>query len=104
MLQEWNRRWGTGASFSHRAANAFLGIGLVEVSADRARGEVLDIIRKGREALLQLESIAFIDLRSIQADEFRSLWIESIRVIEGLNERVTRADAALEPRLCLTCT
>jgi hypothetical protein len=72
MLQEWNRRWGTGASFSHRAANAFLGIGFIEVPADHARGEILDIIRKGREALLQLESIAIIDLRSIQADEFQS--------------------------------
>jgi hypothetical protein len=71
---------------------------------DRARGEMLDIIRKGREAILQLESIAFIDLRSIQADEFRSFWTETIRVIEGLNEQVTRAGAALEPRLCLTCT
>jgi hypothetical protein len=80
-----------------------LGIGLVEVPADRARGEILDIIRKGREALLQLESIAFIDLSSIQADKFQSFWIETIRVIEGLKERVTRADAALEPRSCLTC-
>lgn len=103
MLEEWNRRWGTGASFSHRVANAFLGIGLVEVSADRARGEMLDMIRKGRKAISQLESIAFIDLRLIQADEFRNFWIETIRVIEGLNERVTRAGAALEPRLCLTC-
>jgi hypothetical protein len=73
MLQEWNRHWGMGASFSHRAANAFLGIGLVEVAADRARGEILDIIRKGKEALFQLESIAVsIDLCSIQDNEFRS--------------------------------
>ena len=73
----------------HQAANAFLSISLVEVSADRAHKEVLDIVRKGREALLQLESIAFVDLHSIQADEFQSLWIESICVIEGLNEQVT---------------
>jgi hypothetical protein len=92
MLQEWNRQWGMGASFSHRAANAFLGIGLVEVAADRARGEILDIIRKGREALFQLESIAC----SIRDDEYRSFWLETIRVIEGLNEQVTRADAALQ--------
>jgi hypothetical protein len=95
-LQEWNRRWGTGANFSHRAANAFLGIGLVKVPADRARGEILDMIRKGREALLQLESIALIDLRSIQVDKFPGFWIETIRVVEGLHERVARADAVLQ--------
>lgn len=95
ILQEWNRRWGTGASFSHRAAKAFLGP--VEVPADRVRGEILDSRRNGREVLLQLESIAFIDLRSIQADkydEYRSLLLETIRVIEGVIERNTRADVA----------
>jgi hypothetical protein len=95
VLQEWNKRWGTGANFMHRAANGFLGIGLVKVPADRARGELLDMVRKGREALLQLKSIAFIDLRSIQIDEFRDFWIDTIRVIEGLNERVAQADLAL---------
>jgi hypothetical protein len=97
MLQEWNIRWGTGASFSYRATNAFLGIGPLEIPADRTRGEILDLIRKGRRALLQLESIAFIDLRSIKPDEFQGFWIEAVRVIEGLNERVTRADVALQP-------
>ena len=48
----------------------FLGISLVEVPVDCTRGEMLDIIRKGREAILQLESIIFIDLLSIKADEF----------------------------------
>jgi hypothetical protein len=104
MLQEWIRRWGTGNSFSRQAASASLGIGLVGVPADCARGEILDVIRMGRGALLELELIVFIDLHSIQADEFQSFWIESIRVIEGLNELVTRADAALHPRLCSTCT
>ncbi len=104
MLREWNRQWGTGADFSYRAANAFLGIGLVEVPADRARGEIPDIIKKGREALLQLESIAFIDFGSIQVDDFPGFWIETMHVIEGLKEQVTRADAALEPRSSLTRT
>lgn len=80
----------------------FLGTGLVEVPADRTRGEILDIVRKGREALLELESIAFIDLRSIQPDEFQSLWKETFRVVHQINERVT--DEALQPRLCSTCT
>ena len=48
----------------------FLGISLVEVPVDCTCGEMLDIIRKGREAILQLESIIFIDLLSIKADEF----------------------------------
>ena len=103
MLEEWNRWWGTGDSFSHRVANVFLDIGLIEVSADCACGEMLDMIRKGRKAISQLESIVFIDLHLIQADEFQNFWIETIYVIEGLNEQVTRAGAALEPHLCLTC-
>ena len=95
MLQEWNRHWGMGASFSLRAANAFLGIGLVEVTADRAHGEILDIIRKGKEVLFQLESIAAsINLCSIQDKELRSFWLETVCVIEGVNEQVTRADVA----------
>ena len=98
-LWEWNRRWGTGANFTHRAANAFFGIGPVKVPADLAREEIKDMIRKGREALLQLESIALIDLRSIQADEFRGFWIETIRIIEGLHERVAQADVVLQLRL-----
>jgi hypothetical protein len=74
--KEWNERWGSSATFSRRPADAFFGIDLVGVPADRARGEILDIIRKGRKVLLQLESIAFIDLCSIQADEFQSLLID----------------------------
>jgi hypothetical protein len=95
-LQEWNRRWGSGAIFSHQAANALLGIGLVKVPPDRARREILDVIRKGRDALFQLESIAFIDLGSIQDDEFRGFWAEAIRVIFGLHERVAQAEAVFQ--------
>lgn len=103
-LQEWNGRWGTGGNFLHRAANALLGIGLVKVPADRARGELLDMVRKGREVLLQLESIAFVDLHSIQVDEFQDFWIKTIRVVEGLYERVAQADAVLQLRLDMqTC-
>jgi hypothetical protein len=83
-LREWDRRWGTGTIFSHRAADAFVSIGLVEVRSDRAREETVDMIQKLKEALSQLESVAFIDLRSIQLDEYQSFWIECIRVIQGL--------------------
>ena len=96
MLQEWNIRWGTGATFSHRAANALLGL-RGEVPADRSREEILDIIRKGRRVLLQLESIAFTDLRSVQPDELQGFWAEAIRVVEGLIERVMRVDVVLQP-------
>lgn len=82
----------------HRASDAILGIGLVKVPADRAREEILDTVRKGREALLQLKSIAFIDLRSIKVDEFQGFWIETIRVFEGLHERVAQADVVLRLR------
>jgi hypothetical protein len=95
ILQEWSRRWGTGASFSHRASNAVLGIGL-EVPADRAREEILDIIIKGREVISHLESI-FVD------DEIRNIWSEGIRVVEEISERVTRAGSAFEPHRCATC-
>lgn len=97
-LQEWNRRWGTGAAFVHRAANAFLGIGLAKLPEDPTHEEVLDMVRKGRQALLQLESIAFIDLRSTQVDDFPGFWIETMRVVQGLNERVAQADAVLQLR------
>jgi hypothetical protein len=62
----------------------FLGIGLVKVPADRAHRELLDIIQKGRKALSQLESIAFIDSRLIKVSQFSGFWIEINHVIEGL--------------------
>jgi len=89
-LQEWNRRWGTSANFWHRA---------MQVPADRALEELTEMIRKGREALLQMESIALIDLRSIHVDEFRDFWINVVRVVEGLYERVAQAEAVLQLRL-----
>lgn len=89
MLWEWNRQWGTGANFSHRAKNALRGISLVKVPAARGRGEILDMAQKGRNALAQLESITFIDLRSIQVDDFPGFWMEFIRVSEELHDRVT---------------
>jgi len=98
MLQEWDNRWGTSAIFSHRAANAFPGVGLVKVPADCTRGELLDMVGKGREALLQLETIAFSDLCSFQADELRNVWNDVIRVAEGLCERIAQVVAALQPK------
>jgi hypothetical protein len=95
-LWEWNRRWGMGANFSCQAKNALRGIGLVKVPAACGCGEILDMAQRGRDALAQLESIAFIDLRSIQVDDFPGLWIEFIRVSEGLHDRVAQADAVLD--------
>jgi hypothetical protein len=99
ILQEWNERWGTGANFSYRALNSFLDIGPTKVPADRVEGELADMFRRGREALLKLESIAFVDLQSIQSDEFQNFWIETFRVVEGLSERVTQVDTLLRLRL-----
>ena len=71
----------------------------MQVPADRALEELTEMIRKGREALLQMESIALIDLRSIHVDEFRDFWINVVRVVEGLYERVAQAEAVLQLRL-----
>jgi hypothetical protein len=98
-LQEWNKRWGTGANLSHRAVNSFFNVGLIKVPAERARGEITDMVRRGREVLLRLESIGFIDLHSIRANEFQDFWIKAIRVIEGLHERVAQADVVLQRHL-----
>lgn len=86
-----------GTIVSHRAVDAFVSKGLVKVrsDSDRAREDIQDMIQNGREALFQLESIPFIDLRSIQVDEYQSFWIECIRVIEGLSQ----ADAVLRQSL-----
>jgi hypothetical protein len=64
--------------------------------ADRAREELKDIVRMGRKALLQLESIALIDLRSIPIDEYRDLWMETMHVAAGLHERVSQVDMVLQ--------
>jgi hypothetical protein len=63
----------------------FYGIGLVEVPANCTRGEMLDIIRKGREMFLQLESI---NLCPIQPDKVNDFWTESLHIIEGLVKHI----------------
>jgi len=87
-LQDWNTRWGTIANFSSRIFNT-------PDRADSTHGELMAMIRKGREMLLQLKSIAFVDLKSIRADDFPNFWIETFRAAEGIHERVAHADAAL---------
>jgi hypothetical protein len=62
--------------------------------------EILDMVRRGRQALLRVEAIPTIDLRSIKAEEFRGLWLDTIRVVVGLNERIAQADAALQLSVC----
>ena len=64
--------------------------------ADGARRELTTIIQKGREVLLQLESISFVDFQSIPADDFQDFYIEMVHVIEGLHERCALARAVLE--------
>ena len=66
--------------------------------ANLVEEELMVIVQKGRESLLQLESIAFVDLRSVQANEFRTFWIEAVRVIQGLSERLAQADTVLHLR------
>jgi hypothetical protein len=69
------------------------------VPVDHVEGELADMFRRGREALLKLELIAFVDLQSIQSDEFQNFWIETFCVVEGLSEQVTQVDTLLY--LCL---
>jgi hypothetical protein len=90
MLQEWNRRWGSVTNF------VFLEFGGIDMPADRARGELMAMIQDGRLALLQLESIASIDFKSIPSDDFRHFWIDAVRVVEGLHERIAIASALLQ--------
>jgi hypothetical protein len=95
VLQEWNRQWGTTSSFLFRAVNTFHEFGFVKMPADKAREELMATIQKGREALLQLESIAFIDPHSIQ-DDSPNFWLGLIRIVEGLTERISHTDAVLQ--------
>lgn len=69
------------------------------MAADGARSELLVMIRKGRDVLSRLESIAFIDLPSIHVEDFPNFWIETLRLVEGLHERVAYAGAVLQ--ICL---
>jgi hypothetical protein len=48
------------------------------------------------DAQKTLQSITLIDLHSIQGDEFRDFWIEFVRVIKGLHERIGLAGAVLQ--------
>jgi hypothetical protein len=84
-LEELSKRCGTFPEFPFQAASAWLEI--------RAGGDLVAMIQKGREVLLQLESIASIDLQSIQAADFPNFWIETVRVVSGLNERIAHVDA-----------
>jgi hypothetical protein len=106
MLQEWNKRWGTTISeFSFRTVNASLEFGgLVKMTpVDHARGEIMTMIRNGREVLLQLKSIAHLDFQSVPAGDFPNFWMETVRVIEGLHEQIAHADVAVQ-MMCFSDT
>ena len=94
-LQEWNTRWGSNSNFSFRAICYCLELGHVKVPVDHARGEILAMVQKGRDALLDLETIAYIDLHSVKHKDFPNFFIEMVRVIKGLHERIARADEVL---------
>ena len=84
------------SSFSFRAVHTFHEFGFVKMPTETARGELMATIQEGREALLQLESIAFVDSRSIRADDSPNFWLGVIHIVEGLNERISHADAVLQ--------
>jgi len=94
-LQEWDRRWGTDSKFLFKAMYTFLEVGHVKVSVDRARGEIMAMVIKGKEALLHLQSFGFIDTQTMQGGDIAALWTEAYRVMEGLHEQVALARAAL---------
>jgi hypothetical protein len=70
-----------------------------KMAADGARSELLVMIQKGRDVLSRLESIAFIDLLLIHVEDFPNFWIETLRLVEGLQKRVAYAGAVLQ--ICL---
>ena len=84
------------SSFSFRAVNTFHEFSFIKMPTETACGELMATIQEGREALLQLESIAFVDSRSIQADDSPNFWLGVIRIVEGLTERISHADAVLQ--------
>ena len=59
-LWEWDKLWGAGGIFSHRG---------LKIPADCACGETLDKIQKGREALFQMEAIAFVVQSKLMSSE-----------------------------------
>lgn len=77
-----------------------LGNGLVEDSPDRIRREIRSMLRRGREALAKLESIALMDPKLIHDDKFGSFWIDIMRAMGALWERVAEAGAALQFKDC----
>lgn len=75
-----------------RDANAFL----FKPPADLALGEVKALVEKGREALVQMKSLAFVDIQSIQRDDYPNFWMEVVSVIEGIQERLVQAIEVLQ--------
>jgi hypothetical protein len=100
MLQEWNKRCGPVAKLRIRAANGSLKINKVEPPTDFARGELMVMVKRGREAILQLKSIAFLDLQSIQANDlsnfWASFWVDAINVVDVIHERIAHASSVLQ--------
>jgi hypothetical protein len=62
---------------------------------EHAREEMMNLIRDGRGALVRIEAIAFVDFGSSGPDDFPRFWMELMRVLEGLNERIALASAIL---------
>lgn len=83
--------------------NASLKINKVKLPTDFVHRELMVMVRMGREVILQLKSIAFIDLKSIQADDFSnfwaSFWVDAINVVDVIHERIAHTSSVLQ-----TCT
>jgi hypothetical protein len=94
-LQEWNRRWGTDSDFLFKAMYTLLEFGHAEMAVDRARGEIVAMISKGKEALLHMQLVGTIDLHSIQGNDIPNLWIDAYCVMEGIHQQIALARAAL---------
>ena len=69
---------------------------------DHACGEILAMIQKGRDALLDLETIAYIDLHSVKHKDFPNFFIEMVCIIEGLHEQIAHADEVLQVMQTIT--
>jgi hypothetical protein len=95
-LQDWNKRWGTAANISFEVIDTFLKSGHAKMPNNCSCSDLLAVVRKGREALLQLNLIASMDLRSVEVGSFPSFWMDSIRVVEEINERVSLASLILQ--------
>jgi hypothetical protein len=82
-------RWGTTANFTYRLFHGF------PEPVKYTHEEIMDLIRDGRGALLELEAIGYVDLDSPRPPNAASLWLEAMRVVEGLNERISLASSVL---------